>query len=85
MNSIVSYENRGNYGKSNYRGNCSGRIVKDMLEHYRPAVFADPMIGSGTSGDVVEELRREGAAIEFHGFDLHSGFNILKDSLSGAC
>lgn len=81
MQSIVSYPNRGHYGTSNYRGNCSGHIVKDMLQHYKPKVFVDPTLGSGTSADVSDELRAEGVNIEFIGLDLHSGFNLLKDSL----
>lgn len=82
FNSIVSYPNRGNYGASNWRGNCSGHLVKQMLEFYRPSVFADTTLGSGTSADVVAEMNNEGAQIEFFGLDLHNGFNLLKDSLS---
>ena len=82
MNSIVSYPNRGNYGDSKYRGNCSGFIIREMLEHYQPHVFVDPMVGGNTSADVAKEMQENGAQLEFHGFDLHSGFNILKDSLS---
>jgi hypothetical protein len=35
-----------------------------------------PMVGSGTSVEVAREM-----GIEAHGFDLHSGFNILKDAI----
>ena len=80
--SIMSFPNRGNYGKSNWRGNCSGHIVREMLEHFRPKVFVDPTLGGGTSLDVVEEMNRNGHSIEFHGLDLHNGFNLLKDSLT---
>ena len=80
--SVVSYPTRGNYGASSWRGNCSGLLIKDLLKHYRPSVFADPTLGSGTAAAVVEELREEGTNIEFYGLDLHSGFNLLKDSLS---
>lgn len=82
MNSIVSYPNRGNYGKSNWRGNCCGHLIKDMLKFYQPRVFVDPTLGGGTSFDVVEEMKSEGSSIEFYGLDLHNGFNLLKDSLS---
>ena len=78
----MSFPNRGNYGKSNWRGNFSGHLVKEMLQFYKPQVFADPTLGSGTSADVVAEMNAEGAGIEFHGLDLHNGFNLLKDSLS---
>lgn len=81
-NSILSYPNRGQYGASDYRGNCSGHIVRDLLEHYRPQVFVDPTLGSGTSADVVTELNNKGRSIEFFGLDLKNGFNLLKDSLS---
>lgn len=80
--SIVSYKNRGNYGKSSYRGNCSGLIIKAMLNYLRPRVFVDTTLGGGTSADVVRELNQNGRNIEFYGLDLHNGFNLLKDSLS---
>lgn len=80
--SIVSYPNRGNYGRSNYIGNCSGLLIKDLLLDFKPRVFVDPTLGSGTSLQVVEELNETGTEIEFFGLDLHSGFNLIKDSLS---
>lgn len=30
--SIVSYPERGTYGNNKYRGNCSGRLIKDIIE-----------------------------------------------------
>ena len=82
FSSIVSYKDRGKYGTPGYIGNCTGRLIKDMILHYRPQTFVDCMVGGGTSFDVIDELRREGSEIEFFGLDLHSGFNILKDSLT---
>lgn len=32
MNSILSYKDRGPYGNANYRGNCSGYVIKDLIE-----------------------------------------------------
>lgn len=81
LNSILSFPNRGHYGKSKWRGNCSGHPIREMLEFYNPKVFIDPTLGSGTSADVVKELNATGKNIEFHGLDLHNGFNLLKDSL----
>ena len=81
-NSVVSYAERGGYGKSSWRGNCSGRLIKDCLGQFRPKVFVDAMCGSNTSGDVVRELNGEGANIEYHGLDLHSGFNAVRDSIA---
>ena len=74
--SILSFQERGHWGQASWRGNCSGHIYRELFDHYRPAVFVDPMVGSGTS---VEVAREHG--IEAHGFDLHSGFNILRDSI----
>lgn len=82
MNSILSYEDRGNYGKSNWRGNCSGRLIKDLLEFYKPKCYVDAFKGSGTSDDVVKELNEQGANIEYFGLDLHSGFNAITDSIA---
>jgi hypothetical protein len=39
-------------------------------------MFTDPMVGSGTSVEVAREMN-----IEARGLDLHSGFNILKQSI----
>ena len=75
-NSILSFPDRGPWGNSRYRGNCSGYVYKRIFEHLRPRVFTDPMVGSGTSVEVAR-----GMGIEAHGLDLHSGFNILKDSI----
>jgi len=49
--SVVSYPNRGNFGDSRYRGNCTGHIIVDLIETYLPAggLFVDPAIGGGTS------------------------------------
>jgi hypothetical protein len=39
-------------------------------------VFTDPMVSGGTSVEVAREM-----GIEAHGLDLHSGFNVLKQSI----
>lgn len=80
--SIVSYPNRGHWGNSKWRGNTSGHIVKELIEYYEPRTFVDPAVGGGTSTDVVKDLRSCGYEIEYFGLDLHSGFNLLADSLS---
>lgn len=74
--SILSFQERGKWGKSSWRGNCSGHVYKALFEQYQPKVFVDPMVGSGTSVEVAEEI-----GIEAYGLDLHSGFNILRDSI----
>lgn len=74
--SIFSYPERGNWGKSSWRGNCSGHVYKELFERLRPRVFIDPMVGSGTSIEVAKEM-----GIEAYGLDLHSGFNAIIDSI----
>ncbi|CAM5559904.1 hypothetical protein [Eoetvoesiella caeni] len=76
-NSICSYPDRGPYGKSSYRGNCTGHIIKDFIGSYlkrQDGLVADPSIGGGTSVDVANEL-----GVRFKGTDLHQGFNLLRD------
>lgn len=75
--SIASYPNRGSYGNSAYRGNSTGHIFRDLFSALRPGSVCDPMEGSGTTGDVCRDM-----GIEYYGFDLHTGFNALRDSLS---
>lgn len=74
--SIISYPERGKWGKASWRGNCSGNVYKELFERLEPTIFIDPMVGSGTSIEVAKEMR-----IEAYGLDLHSGFNVLRDSI----
>lgn len=77
--SICEYKNRQAFGRSDYRGNTTGGIISDFLDfshHNRDGLFVDPMVGGGTSRDVASEK-----GIRFKGFDLHSGFNIVRDDL----
>lgn len=76
LTSILSFPDRGPYGKSSWRGNTSGRVVKALLEFFKPSLFVDPAEGGCTSRDVAKELD-----VEYVGLDLHSGFNLLKDKL----
>lgn len=76
MDSIISYPDRGPWGDSSWRGNCSGRVFVDLFKHYRPKTFVDPMVGSGTSVQVAREM-----GIEATGLDLHQGFNVVSDSI----
>nr|WP_173026399.1 hypothetical protein [Aeromonas sp. Ne-1]AKO69690.1 DNA modification methylase [Aeromonas sp. Ne-1] len=74
---ILSYPNRGKWGKSSYRGNCSGHIIKDLLEHYKPQKFLEVFSGSGTGKEVALDL---GITNSVH-LDLNNGFNILSDDI----
>lgn len=70
--SVLSFPDRGPWGKAGYRGNCSGHVYRALFERLRPQVFTDPMVGSGTSVEVARSM-----GIEAYGLDLHSGFNII--------
>lgn len=76
MSSILSFPNRGPWGSSSWRGNCSGHVYKSLFEQFRPRIFIDPMVGSGTSVEVAQEMN-----VEAYGLDLHSNFNVLRDSI----
>jgi len=82
MNSLLSFPERGKWGKSSWRGNCSGFVQLALLKHFNPRTVADPCEGGGTTGDVIRELnesRADNDRINYFGFDLHSGFNLLRD------
>ena len=53
MQSVVSYPDRGRFGKSSYRGNCSGKLIEDIIDQYHLSSLSDFMVGSGTTEDVV--------------------------------
>ena len=47
MTLVVSYPSRRPlWGKSSYRGNCDGRLFKNLVLRYRAKRVADPMFGS---------------------------------------
>ena len=74
MNSIVSYPDRGKWGKSSWRGNTSGHIIVDLINQFKPQLFVDVCEGSGTSGDVCRDL-----GVDYVGLDLHKGNDFTKD------
>jgi len=74
MKSIVSYPDRGRWGKSNWRGNTTGHIIVDLIEQFRPRLFVDVCEGSGTSGDVCKEM-----GVPYVGLDLHKGNDFTRD------
>ncbi|MBX3394333.1 MAG: hypothetical protein KF841_03095 [Phycisphaerae bacterium] len=85
LSSIVSYPERCNlWGDARYRGNCDGRLFLGLVLRYGASRIADPMMGSGTTRDVVNWLNRKtGSDIEFWGSDLKSGFNLHAHNLTG--
>lgn len=75
--SVLSFPERGKWGKSSWRGNCSGYVLKALFDQYKPKSFVDAMCGSNTSIEVAKDMNIPLAV----GLDLHSGFNAIKDSI----
>jgi len=84
MTSVVSYPTRAPFGDHRYRGNCDGRLVKNLILRYRALRVCDPMEGSGTSRDVVEGLNKYmKKGISYWGGDLRNGFDLTKQQPPG--
>jgi hypothetical protein len=85
MTSVVSYPNRCSlWGDSRYRGNCDGRLFKNLVLRYKARRVADPMAGSGTTMHVVAGLNQyKKTGIEYWGSDLRAGFDLTKRDLPG--
>ena len=81
MKSILSYPDRGKWGNSQYRGNCSGYVIKDLLQFYfpnnPPKQFIEVFSGGGTGQDVARDL---GITNSIH-LDLRNGWDALVDEL----
>lgn len=73
LTSLHATPGRGPYGDPRYRGNCSGRLIKDLLCYYQPRRVLDPMQGGGTCRDVCTEL-----GIPYCGDDLRAGFDATR-------
>lgn len=78
LSSIIEHFSRGSYGDPSYRGNCSGMIVKDIYEYFKPKKVLDPMCGSNTSGEVAKELGINQVSLDLN--PKFGGFNILKNN-----
>ncbi|HMP39448.1 MAG TPA: hypothetical protein PKA05_03625, partial [Roseiflexaceae bacterium] len=76
LTSVVSYPDRGPWGDNQYPGNCSGYLLIDLCATFRPQSVLDPMEGSGTSREVCADM-----AIEYAGYDLHTGTDSLNDPI----
>lgn len=72
MLSIVSYPERGKYGNNRYRGNCSGKLIEDIIKQYKLEGLSDFMVGSGTTEDVVKEYGLRGTFA-----DLNRGYDMM--------
>ena len=81
MQSIVGYKERGDFGDSKYRGNCSGYIIKDLIQHFypnsKPKKFVEIFSGGGTGKDVAKNLNINNS---LH-LDLNNGWDALIDEI----
>ena len=76
MLSVVSYPDRGNGGKSSYRGNCSPLLIEDLIQQYGLRYLSDYMVGSGTTEDVCKAKGIPGTFL-----DLNRGFDLVEMSI----
>lgn len=63
-------------GNAAWRGNHPPTLSREVFEWLKPRMVADPMCGSGTTGDVAKQM-----GIPCWTGDLHSGFNLLSDEI----
>lgn len=63
---ILSFPNRGPWGDSKYRGNCSGWIQASLISRYNVQKMAELFSGSGTGYDVAKDM-----GIAYVGADLN--------------
>ncbi|CCL32167.1 TPA: DNA modification methylase [Clostridioides difficile] len=76
MDSIVNYKDRGSFGKNDYRGNTSGKIILDLNKIYKFSKISDYMAGSFTTKDVADYLN-----ISSNCYDLNNGFDLVEDEI----
>lgn len=73
MQSLVSYPERNSrYGRNTYRGNCTGELIKDLIQQYKLKGLSDFMVGGGTTEDVVREMGLRGSFA-----DLNRGYDMM--------
>jgi hypothetical protein len=82
LSSVVSYPERGPWGDSGYRGDCSGHLVKDLILRFDCKSVFDPAEGGGTVKDVVSGINKyRQKNISYEGRDLKTGFDILNGQM----
>lgn len=69
--SVLSYPERGEGGNNRYRGNCSPKLIEDLIGWFHPSEICDYMCGSGTTNAAAQTM-----GIKANCYDLHSGFDI---------
>ena len=69
LTSLYHFDRAGEYGDRSWPGNCGGKLIKDLLNYFKPVELAfDPMSGSGTASDVCQEL-----GVPCITWDIHQG------------
>ena len=76
LTSIVSYPERGEGGNNHYRGNCSPKLIEDLIGFFKPTEICDYMCGSGTTKAAADKC-----GIQSKIYDLHSGFDIMNSDI----
>jgi hypothetical protein len=81
--SVVSYPDRGPWGESSYRGNCSGYLVKDLILRFHCQSVFDPAEGSGTVRDIIAGLNQylQKDIVAYEGRDLKESWDVLTSQL----
>lgn len=72
LTSVVSYPERGIGGDNKYRGNCSPKLIEDLIRHFGVKEICDYMCGSNTTRAAADTL-----GISSKTYDLHSGFDMM--------
>ena len=72
LTTLVSYPERGDGGNNKYRGNCSPKLIEDLISYFKIEDICDYMCGSNTTGAAAHTM-----GIRSHTYDLHSGFDLL--------
>jgi len=72
MKSVVSYPERGTGGNNKYRGNCSPKMIEDIIGQYKISSLSDFMVGSGTTEDICKASGIQGTYL-----DLNRGFDMM--------